>query len=64
MEALLLRDGAVNVWRYPLDGTPPRQLTAFTSGRILGFAMSRDGRTLAMSRGSESADVVLITNRP
>ena len=64
MEALLLRDGAVNVWRYPLDGTPPRQLTAFTSGRILGFAWSRDGRTLVMSRGSESADVVLITNRP
>jgi Tol biopolymer transport system component len=64
VEALLLRDGAVNLWRYPLDGTPPRQLTTFTSDRIYQFAWARDGRMLAMSRGNESADVVLITPQP
>ena len=64
VEAALLRDGAVNLWRFPMDGSPPRQITAFTSDQIVNFAWSRDARMLAMSRVSESADVVLITQQP
>jgi Tol biopolymer transport system component len=64
VEALLQRGGAVNLWRFPIDGSPPRQITAFTSDQIVNFAWSRDGKMLAMSRSSESADVVLITRQP
>jgi len=51
-----------NIWRQPLDGSAPRQLTHFTSDRIFSFAWSRDGKRLAVSRGTVSGDVVLIRN--
>ena len=34
-EDLVFRDGAANLWRFPLDGSPPRAVTTFTSERIL-----------------------------
>jgi hypothetical protein len=37
----------------------PRPLTAFTSDEIYSNAWSKDGRTLALSRGALSADVVV-----
>ena len=52
--------GVSNIWRRPLDGGEPKQLTAFTSLRITSFAVSRDGSRLALARGSSSSDVVLI----
>jgi Tol biopolymer transport system component len=61
-EDLVLRDGTSNLWRFPLDGSPPRAVTTFTSEQILGYRWSRDGKTLAMSRGTHSADVVLIAS--
>jgi dipeptidyl aminopeptidase/acylaminoacyl peptidase len=49
-----------NIWIQPLDGSPPRQLTRFTDGRIIAdFAWSRDGRRLAISRASVTTDIVL-----
>jgi len=45
----------------PLDGGPPRQVTDFKSDRIFGFEWSRDGKQLALARGTESSDVVLIS---
>jgi TolB protein len=54
--------GASNVWNQPIDGGPPRQVTRFTSDRIFGFAWSRDGKRLALSRGRTRFDVVLISN--
>jgi eukaryotic-like serine/threonine-protein kinase len=57
------RKGASNIWRQPLDGGPPKQLTDFDKGgQVLSFAWSRDGRQLAMARGTSKSDVVLITN--
>ena len=53
---------ASNIWSQPLDGGPRRQLTNFTSGRILNFAWSHDGQHLALARGSEPSDIVLITD--
>ena len=50
------------LWRLPLDGSAPRPVTTFTSEQILNYRWSRDGKTLAMSRGTLSADVVLITS--
>lgn len=52
--------GVSNVWRRPLDGGQPKQVTAFARERITSFSVSRDGKRLAVARGSTSSDVVLI----
>jgi hypothetical protein len=46
----------------PLAGGPPRPITNFTSGRIFGFAWSRDGKNLYLAKGEIQNDVVLISN--
>ena len=55
-----VRDNIFNIWALPLDGSPPRQLTNFKSEFIRNYAFSRDGRRLAVSRGLEINDIVLI----
>jgi len=57
------KDGVKNIWRLPLDGTPPKQLTHFGSGIFWDFAWSADGKTLALARGTRTSDVVLIRNK-
>ena len=52
--------GVSNVWRLGLDGGPPEPLTRFETGQIFSLALSRDGRRLAVSRGTIEADVVLV----
>ncbi len=54
------RDQADNIWSLPLDGGPPKQLTNFSSGLIFAFQMSRDGKQIALSRGSQTDDVILL----
>jgi hypothetical protein len=54
--------GLSDIWRQPLDGSPPKQLTNFKAERILAFDWSRDGRSLAFVRNVETRDVVLIGN--
>jgi hypothetical protein len=49
-----------NLWRVPLDGGAPIQLTHFESDHIRGFDWSRDGRLLAIIRGGWRGDVVLL----
>jgi hypothetical protein len=36
--------------------------TAFDSNVIYSFDLSRDGKQLAIARGSENSDVILIAN--
>jgi Tol biopolymer transport system component len=57
---LYARKGVPNIWAQPLDGSPPKQLTSFTTDRIFDYAWSRDGKRLACARGNQSSDVVLI----
>jgi hypothetical protein len=52
----------MNLWTLPLDGGPPRKITAFVSDQIIHYAWSRDGKQLLLTRGKESSDVVLIRN--
>jgi eukaryotic-like serine/threonine-protein kinase len=52
--------GVDNLWLQPLDGSKGRQITDFTSDRIWDFHWSFDGKQLAMVRGHNDADVVLI----
>lgn len=51
-----------NIWSQPLDGGVPHQLTNFKDQLIFDFAWSRDGKTLALSRGVVNSDVVMISN--
>ena len=59
---ILTRGGISNIWSLPLDGSPPVQLTDFKSDLIYWFDWSRDGKQLALARGSVTSDVVLITD--
>lgn len=56
------RAGVSNLWRQPIDGGAPKQLTAFKSDQIFSYDWSRDGRLLAYERGLETSDVVLISS--
>jgi Tol biopolymer transport system component len=52
--------GVDNLWLQPLDSSPYRQLTHFTSERIGQFAFSPDGSQLAFERGHTESDAVLL----
>jgi Tol biopolymer transport system component/DNA-binding winged helix-turn-helix (wHTH) protein len=54
------RDGVSNIWLQPLDGSPAKQLTNFTSETIYRFAWSPDGKMFVAERGTEIGDIVLI----
>jgi eukaryotic-like serine/threonine-protein kinase len=62
IEYVLTQNGVSNIWQQRLTGGPPKQVTHFDSGEIFDFEWSCDGRQLAVTRGSESSDVVLISN--
>lgn len=55
--------GADNLWVQPLPGGPLQQLTFFKSLRIGDFAFSPDGKSIALLRGQDTKDVVLIKAR-
>jgi len=54
--------GVSNIWLQPVDGGAPTQLTDFKTDLIFSFDLSRDGKQLALSRGTENRDVILISN--
>jgi Tol biopolymer transport system component len=54
-------NGVGNIWEQPVQGGPPKPVTHFTSDKIFWFDWSRDGR-LALSRGTDTTDAVLIKN--
>ena len=56
------QNGVDNLWRQPLDGSPGTQITSFTSEHIYDFHWSPDGSRLAMVRGHNDSDVVLMRN--
>ena len=54
-------NGVSNIWSLPLDGGPSKQLTDFKTDQIFWFDFSRDGKQqLAVSRGTQTSDVILI----
>jgi serine/threonine protein kinase len=56
------RGGVSNIWSQPIDGGQPKQLTHFKSDLIFAFDLSKDGKQVALSRGTVSNDVVLIAD--
>jgi serine/threonine protein kinase/Tol biopolymer transport system component len=62
LDYMLTRGGVSNIWRQPLAGGPPKQITDLKAGLIFGFDWSYDGKQLALARGTASHDVILISN--
>ncbi len=56
------RNGTSNIWVLPFSTMKPYQLTHFDSDLIANFAWSRDGKSLALARGEDNRDLVLLTN--
>ncbi len=52
--------GVDNLWLQPLDGSAFRQITHFTSERISRFKFSPDASQLAIERGHNESDAVLL----
>ncbi len=50
-----------SIWSFPLDATPPKQLTNITTDEIYNFAWSADGKQLAIIGGTSVSDTVLIS---
>jgi serine/threonine protein kinase/Tol biopolymer transport system component len=57
---LVREKGTDNLWEQPLENSPARQLTHFTSEQILRFRFSPDGSKLAIERGHVESDAVLL----
>ena len=55
------KGAASNVWKQPLQGGLPKQITHFPLDRIRSYAWSRDGKKFAITRGHESFDAVMFT---
>jgi Tol biopolymer transport system component len=57
-----VQKGVANIWRQPIAGGPSRKVTDFTQDLIWWFAYSHDGKQLALARGAQPSDVVMISN--
>ena len=57
------RGGVSNIWSQPLAGGPPKQLTNFPTDQLHHFDLSRDGKQLALARGTVISDVVMISDQ-
>ncbi|MGB7068147.1 MAG: winged helix-turn-helix domain-containing protein [Pyrinomonadaceae bacterium] len=51
-----------NLWKQPVAGGDPAQLTNFNTDVITNYDYSRDGSRLFVSRGQRHVNIVLITN--
>ena len=56
------RSGTPNLWSQPLDGGPMKQLTDFKPDGVTARALSRDGKFIALARGTVTSDVILISD--
>ena len=56
------RTGTPNLWSQPLDGGPMKQLTDFKPDGLFARDLSPDGKSMALSRGAVTSDVILISD--
>ena len=57
------REGVANVYRLPLAGGKEQRLTEWqTNAPLYAFAWSRDGRQLAVTRDTQTTELLLIQN--
>jgi serine/threonine protein kinase len=60
LEYIYAREQISNIWRQPLNGDPPTEVTKFKEDLILDFEWSRDGRQLLFVRNNLKREVVSI----
>jgi eukaryotic-like serine/threonine-protein kinase len=56
----VVQNGVDNIMIQPLDGSPRKQITSFTSEHISDFKWSPDGKNLGVLRNHSESDVVLL----
>lgn len=56
------RNRVYNLWRQSLDNSTPIQLTDFKSEEIFRFDSANSDKDIALVRGHESSDVIIINN--
>jgi Tol biopolymer transport system component len=56
------KEGVPNIFQTGLDDGQPKPLTAYNSGTIINFNLSRDGKKLFLVRGIVNSDLILIKN--
>ena len=59
LDYIAVEGASSQIWRQPLNGGPPQQLTAAGEDSLLYFAWNSDGTKLAYIRGRADSDVVL-----
>jgi Tol biopolymer transport system component len=57
------RNGVSTIWVMPLATKKPYQLTKFDSELIGNFVWSKDGKNLAIVRGEDTGDIVLLNDK-
>jgi Tol biopolymer transport system component len=55
--------GRGHIFVQPLDGSPGRQVTDFTSENISQFQWSPDGKTFSVARVHDTSDVVMLSEK-
>src|SRR6185312_6911645 len=60
---VLGQNGVSNIWRQPLSGGPAERITNFQSQQIFAFDLSRNGKRLALARGTINSQVVLLRDK-
>jgi Tol biopolymer transport system component/DNA-binding winged helix-turn-helix (wHTH) protein len=58
------KDNSRDIWIFPLNGRTPGKLTDFQGEQIFAYSWSRDGRYLALARGTISRNVVMLEFPP
>jgi Tol biopolymer transport system component len=59
-QSLIVRDTIHGIWQLPLASGRPKHLTTFGADKIFTLGWSPDGKHLALARGTQTSDVVLI----
>ena len=58
----VIANEVANIYSQPIKGGAPKQLTDFKANTIFAFDWSPDGNWLALARGLETREIVLISN--
>jgi Tol biopolymer transport system component len=56
------RTGTTNLWSFPLDGSPMKQLSDFKPDEFINRELSFDRKSMVIARGRITSDVVLISD--
>lgn len=57
-----VNDNIGNLWSQPVNGGQPKQISDFKDSYIYSFALSPDGKQIALSRGNYSRDAIMLTD--